>query len=30
VQAQTYTVMRERDIHAVATEETEAGTGLYL
>ncbi|QUQ70154.1 chaperonin GroES [Kutzneria sp. CA-103260] len=30
VQAQTYTVMRERDIHAVATEETETGTGLYL
>jgi len=30
VQAQTYIVMRERDIHAVATEETEHGTGLYL
>ncbi|HEY3471156.1 MAG TPA: co-chaperone GroES, partial [Amycolatopsis sp.] len=23
-------VMRERDIHAVATERTEHGTGLYL
>ncbi|REH54990.1 chaperonin GroES [Kutzneria buriramensis] len=30
VQAQTYTVMRERDIHAVANEQTEQGTGLYL
>jgi chaperonin GroES len=30
VQAQTYIVMRERDIHAVATEHTEQGTGLYL
>nr|WP_273936495.1 co-chaperone GroES [Kutzneria chonburiensis] len=30
VQAQTYTVMRERDIHAVATEQTDQGTGLYL
>ena len=30
VQAQTYTVMRERDIHAVATEQSEQGTGLYL
>ncbi len=30
VQAQTYTVMRERDIHAIANEESEAGTGLYL
>lgn len=30
VQGQTYLVMRERDIHAVATERTEHGTGLYL
>lgn len=30
VQAQTYTVMRERDIHAIANEQTEQGTGLYL
>lgn len=26
----TYVVMRERDIHAVASERTEQGTGLYL
>nr|WP_243859484.1 co-chaperone GroES [Amycolatopsis arida] len=25
-----YLVMRERDIHALATERTEHGTGLYL
>ena len=30
VQAQTYNVMRERDIHAIANEQTEQGTGLYL
>jgi chaperonin GroES len=30
VQAETYTVMRERDLHAVASEGTEPGTGLYL
>ena len=30
VQAQTYTVMRERDIHAMANEQSEQGTGLYL
>ncbi|EWM15005.1 MULTISPECIES: co-chaperone GroES [unclassified Kutzneria] len=30
VQAQTYTVMRERDIHAIANEQAEQGTGLYL
>jgi chaperonin GroES len=30
VQGQTYLVMRERDIHAIATERTEHGTGLYL
>jgi len=30
VQGQTYLVMRERDVHAMATERTEHGTGLYL
>ncbi|MGQ0482985.1 MAG: GroES family chaperonin [Pseudonocardia sp.] len=30
VQGQTYLVMRERDLHAVAAERTEHGTGLYL
>ena len=30
VQGQTYLVMRERDVHAVASERTEHGTGLYL
>ncbi|GDY30833.1 10 kDa chaperonin [Gandjariella thermophila] len=30
VQGQAYLVMRERDLHAVATERTEHGTGLYL
>jgi chaperonin GroES len=30
VQGQTYLVMRERDLHAVANEQTEHGTGLYL
>ena len=30
VQAQTYLVLRERDLHAVASERTEHGTGLYL
>ena len=30
VQAQTYTGMRERDIHAIANEQTDQGTGLYL
>ncbi|ONI82734.1 chaperonin [Saccharothrix sp. ALI-22-I] len=30
VQGQTYLVMRERDVHATATERTEHGTGLYL
>ncbi|WP_157244295.1 GroES family chaperonin [Nonomuraea typhae] len=28
--AHTYLVMRERDLHAVATTETDHGTGLYL
>ncbi|MDQ2708125.1 MAG: co-chaperone GroES [Actinomycetota bacterium] len=30
VQGQTYLVMRERDLNAVAAERTEHGTGLYL
>jgi chaperonin GroES len=30
VQGQTYLVLRERELHAVATEPTEHGTGLYL
>lgn len=30
IQGDTYRVMRERDIHAVASERTEHGTGLYL
>ena len=30
VQGQTYAVMRERDMHAVATDAAEHGTGLYL
>jgi chaperonin GroES len=30
IQGQTYLVMRERDVHAVASELTEHGTGLYL
>ncbi|WAL69943.1 co-chaperone GroES [Amycolatopsis cynarae] len=30
IQGEAYLVMRERDIHAVATERTEQGTGLYL
>lgn len=30
VQGQAYLVMRERDLHAVATDHTEHGTGLYL
>ncbi|HWC80251.1 MAG TPA: co-chaperone GroES [Pseudonocardiaceae bacterium] len=30
IQAESYLVMRERDIHALATERTEHGTGLYL
>ena len=30
VQGQLYLVMRERDLHAVASERTEHGTGLYL
>jgi chaperonin GroES len=28
--AQAYLVLRERDVHALATERTEHGTGLYL
>lgn len=30
IQGENYLVMRERDIHAVASERTEQGTGLYL
>ncbi|MCP3799286.1 MULTISPECIES: GroES family chaperonin [Allokutzneria] len=30
VQGEAYLVMRERDLHAVASERTEHGTGLYL
>jgi chaperonin GroES len=30
VQGRTYVVMRERDIHAIASERIEHGTGLYL
>jgi chaperonin GroES len=30
VQGDTYLVLRERELHAVATERTEHGTGLYL
>jgi chaperonin GroES len=30
VQGQTYLVMRERDLHAIASERIEHGTGLYL
>ena len=30
VQGSAYLVMRERDLHAVASERTEHGTGLYL
>lgn len=30
VQGQSYLVMRERDLHAMASERTEHGTGLYL
>jgi hypothetical protein len=30
VQGCTYLVLRERELHAVAAERTEHGTGLYL
>lgn len=30
IHGQAYLVMRERDIHAIASERTEHGTGLYL
>lgn len=30
IQGQSYLVMRERDVHAIASERTEHGTGLYL
>lgn len=30
IQSEAYLVMRERDVHALATERTDHGTGLYL
>ncbi len=30
IKGKSYLVMRERDIHAIASERTEHGTGLYL
>jgi chaperonin GroES len=30
IQGQAYLVLRERDLHAVASERAEHGTGLYL
>lgn len=30
VQGEAYLIVRERDVHAVASEHTENGTGLYL
>jgi chaperonin GroES len=30
IQGEGYLVMRERDVHAIASERTEQGTGLYL
>jgi chaperonin GroES len=30
IQGESYLVMRERDLHAMATERPEHGTGLYL
>ena len=30
VHGQLYLVMRERDLHAIATPQTDNGTGLYL
>ena len=30
IQGEMYLVMRERDVHALAAERTEHGTGLYL
>ncbi|MFJ4658377.1 GroES family chaperonin [Nocardia sp. NPDC088792] len=30
IQAQAYYILRERDLHAVANERSEHGTGLYL
>ena len=30
VQGEDYLILRERDIHAVASERVDAGTGLYL
>ena len=30
IQGDEYLILRERDVHAVASERTEGGTGLYL
>jgi chaperonin GroES len=30
VQGEDYLILRERDIHAVASERVDSGTGLYL
>jgi chaperonin GroES len=30
IQGEEYLILRERDVHAVASERTEGGTGLYL
>lgn len=30
VHGQVYLVLRERDLHAIATQQTDNGTGLYL
>ncbi len=30
IQAETYLILRERDIHAVASDRIDTGTGLYL
>ena len=30
VQGEDYLILRERDIHAVASERIDSGTGLYL
>ncbi|QHC00755.1 co-chaperone GroES [Epidermidibacterium keratini] len=30
INAESYTIMRERDVHAVAAERVEVSTGLYL
>ena len=30
IQGEEYLILRERDVHAVASPRTEGGTGLYL